>query len=145
MCSKRSSAEMLNTGCGLAILTSTRKHVAGGWAIACTPDLVGCFRSGRWGRHHCDRALAGGVLPTVGLFALTSLSPSQVAGTPIITHVATGGLATAAYTRSGQLHGRQTRRLALILASAAVVGTPAGVAINTLVSDPKPAVSTTPG
>jgi uncharacterized membrane protein YfcA len=66
----------------------------------------------------------GGVLPTVGLFALTSLSPSGVAGTAIVTHVATGGLATAAYTRSGQLRERQTRRLAIILAAAAVVGTP---------------------
>lgn len=76
----------------------------------------------------------GGVLPTVGLFALTSLPPAQVAGTAIVTHVATGGLATAAYAQSGQLKDRQTRRLSAILAAAALVGTPAGVAVNTLVS-----------
>lgn len=76
----------------------------------------------------------GGVLPTVGLFALTSLSPAQVAGTAIVTHVATGALGTAAYARSGQLRDRQTRRLAVILACAAVVGTPVGVAFNAMVS-----------
>lgn len=76
----------------------------------------------------------GGVLPTVGLFALTSLSPAQVAGTAIVTHVATGGLATAAYSRSGQLQDQQTRRLAIILAAAAAVGSPVGVGVNTMVS-----------
>lgn len=76
----------------------------------------------------------GGVLPTVGLFALTSLSPAQVAGTAIVTHVATGALGTAAYARSGQLRDRQTRRLAMILACAAVVGTPVGVVLNAAVS-----------
>jgi hypothetical protein len=34
----------------------------------------------------------GVVLPTIGLFALTNLSPAQVAGTAIVTHVATGAL-----------------------------------------------------
>lgn len=72
----------------------------------------------------------GGVLPTVGLFAFTGLSPAQVAGTAIVTHVATGVLGTAAYVRSGQLRTRQTRRLAIILAAAAAVGTPVGVLLN---------------
>ncbi|MGC4942619.1 sulfite exporter TauE/SafE family protein [Kribbella sp. DT2] len=76
----------------------------------------------------------GGVLPTIGLFALTSLSPAQVAGTAIVTHVATGALGTAAYARSGQLRDQQTRRTALILAGAAVIGTPVGVLINAAVS-----------
>lgn len=76
----------------------------------------------------------GGVLPTIGLFALTELSPAEVAGTAIVTHIATGALATAAYTRSGQLREPETRRSALILAGAAVVGTPLGVLINTVVS-----------
>ncbi|MBB5069601.1 hypothetical protein BJ969_002689 [Saccharopolyspora gloriosae] len=76
----------------------------------------------------------GGVLPTIGLFALTDLSPAQVAGTAIVTHVATGALGTIAYTRSGQLREPETRRTALILAATAVLGTPIGVLLNTLVS-----------
>ncbi|KOG88298.1 sulfite exporter TauE/SafE family protein [Streptomyces varsoviensis] len=76
----------------------------------------------------------GGVLPTIGLFALTRLAPAEVAGTAIVTHIATGALATAAYTRSGQLRDPATRRTALILAGAAVIGTPLGVLVNTMVS-----------
>ncbi|WP_031039037.1 sulfite exporter TauE/SafE family protein [Streptomyces sp. NRRL F-5650] len=77
----------------------------------------------------------GGVLPTIGLFALTGLTPAQVAGTAIVTHVATGLLATAAYTRSGQLREPATRRTALVLAGSAVVGTPLGVLVNSYVSE----------
>lgn len=76
----------------------------------------------------------GGVLPTIGLFALTGLSPAQVAGTAIVTHIATGALGTAAYTRSGQLREPRTRRIALMLAAAAVIGTPLGVLAGTAVS-----------
>ncbi|GAA3358738.1 sulfite exporter TauE/SafE family protein [Saccharopolyspora gregorii] len=76
----------------------------------------------------------GGVLPTIGLFALTGLPPAAVAGTAIVTHIATGALGTAAYTRSGQLREPETRRTALILAGTAVLGTPIGVQLNTLVS-----------
>ncbi|RDI56018.1 sulfite exporter TauE/SafE family protein [Nocardia mexicana] len=76
----------------------------------------------------------GGILPTIGLFALTGLSPAEVAGTAIVTHIATGVLATAAYTRSGQLRELETRRTAVILAVTAVIGTPLGVLLNTFVS-----------
>ncbi|MEU6132322.1 sulfite exporter TauE/SafE family protein [Saccharopolyspora sp. NPDC047091] len=76
----------------------------------------------------------GGVLPTIGLFALTTLTPAEVAGTAIATHIATGALGTAAYTRSGQLREPETRRTALLLAGTAVLGTPIGVQLNTLVS-----------
>lgn len=76
----------------------------------------------------------GGVLPTIGLFALTGLAPAEVAGTAIVTHVATGVLGTAAYTRSGQLRDPETRRTAIVLATAALAGTPLGVLINTAVS-----------
>ncbi|MEV4645772.1 sulfite exporter TauE/SafE family protein [Saccharopolyspora sp. NPDC049357] len=76
----------------------------------------------------------GGVLPTIGLFTLTGVSPAEVAGTAIVTHIATGVLATGVYTRSGQLRDPETRRTALILAGAAVLGTPLGVLLNTLVS-----------
>jgi uncharacterized membrane protein YfcA len=76
----------------------------------------------------------GGVLPTIALFALTGLSPATVAGTAIVTHVATGLLGTAAYTRSGQLRDPDTRRTALLLAAAALLGTPVGVMVNAAVS-----------
>jgi len=76
----------------------------------------------------------GGVLPTIGMFLLTGLSPAGVAGTAIATHIATGALGTAAYTRSGQLRDRATRRVAAVLAAGAVAGTPVGVLCNTLVS-----------
>ncbi|GAB3757392.1 sulfite exporter TauE/SafE family protein [Microlunatus parietis] len=76
----------------------------------------------------------GGVLPTIGLFALTDLSPSAVAGTAIVTHVATGLVGTAAYHRSGQLQRPATRRTAGWLAGAALLGTPAGIMINSALS-----------
>ncbi|PSK96941.1 hypothetical protein CLV30_12425 [Haloactinopolyspora alba] len=77
----------------------------------------------------------GGVLPTIGLFALTDAAPAEVAGTAIVTHVATGVVGTVAYTRSGQLREHRTRRTALVLAGAAVVGTPTGVLVNGMVSE----------
>ena len=76
----------------------------------------------------------GGVLPSIGLFALTPLAPATVAGTAIVTHIATGAAGVAAYTRSGQLRDPQTRRTAAVLAGSAVVGTPLGVLVNTQVS-----------
>lgn len=76
----------------------------------------------------------GGVLATIALFALTGLTPAQVAGTAIVTHIATGALGTAAYTRSGQLRDPGTRRTALLLAGAALAGTPVGVLVNTVIS-----------
>ncbi|MFC4492525.1 sulfite exporter TauE/SafE family protein [Streptomyces ovatisporus] len=75
----------------------------------------------------------GGVLPTIGMFLLTGLSPAGVAGTAIATHIATGALGTAAYTRSGQLREPGTRRIALVLSAVAVPGAPLGVYFNTLV------------
>lgn len=77
----------------------------------------------------------GGVLPTIGLFALTDLTPAEVAGTSIVTHIATGALATAAYARSGQLRDPETRRTAWLLVVAALVGTPLGALINRSVSE----------
>jgi hypothetical protein len=57
-----------------------------------------------------------------------------VAGTAIVTHIATGTAGTLAYTRSGQLRDHATRRSALILCATALAGTPIGIAINTHVS-----------
>ncbi|MGY0021779.1 sulfite exporter TauE/SafE family protein [Streptomyces sp. YJ-C3] len=76
----------------------------------------------------------GGVLPTIGLFLFSDLTPSGVAGTAIVTHVATGLLGTAAYVRSGQLRAVGARRCAAVLAGVAVVGAPLGVLCNTLVA-----------
>ena len=76
----------------------------------------------------------GGVLPTIGLFALTPLPAATVAGTAIATNIATGVAGTVAFTASGQLRDPRTRRTALVLAGAALLGTPPGVLINTHVS-----------
>ncbi|HET9078977.1 MAG TPA: sulfite exporter TauE/SafE family protein [Trebonia sp.] len=74
----------------------------------------------------------GGVLVTIGLFLASGLSPAQVAGTAIVTHLATGSLGSLAYHRSGQLRHPGTRRAALVLAVTAVAGTPVGVFINSI-------------
>ncbi|MHB2021771.1 MAG: sulfite exporter TauE/SafE family protein [Mycobacteriales bacterium] len=76
----------------------------------------------------------GGILATIGLFAFTGLSPATVAGTAIVTHIATGLLGSAAYWRSGQFRERATRRTAAILCGSAMLGTPIGVFINSMVS-----------
>ena len=75
----------------------------------------------------------GGVLPTIGLFALTPLAPAAVAGTAIATNIGAGVAGTVAFAASGQLREPATRRTAVLLA-AAVVGTPVGVLANTHVS-----------
>jgi hypothetical protein len=74
----------------------------------------------------------GGVFATVGLFLASGLSPAEVAGTAIVTHLATGGLGSLAYHRSGQLRDPETRRVVLVLAITAVAGTPVGVLINSV-------------
>lgn len=78
----------------------------------------------------------GGVLFTIGLFALSGLSPPAIAGTAIVANVGTGLLGTAAYARSGQLRGRDTQRLAGLLIACAAVGTPLGVLANSHISGP---------
>ena len=72
----------------------------------------------------------GGVLLTIGLFALTVLPPASVAGTGIVTNVATGLLGAAAYLRSGHLRARHTRRTAILLSLTALPGTPLGIWLN---------------
>lgn len=103
-------------------------------AGASVPVLVALGLLGLVGGVGITAVGPGGVLPTIGLFALTGLTPAQVAGTALVTHVATGMLATAAYTRSGQLREPGTRRTALVLAVSAVAGTPLGVLVNSYVS-----------
>ena len=76
----------------------------------------------------------GGVLVTIGLFALTDLSPAEVAGTAIVTHIGTGLVGTLAFIRSGQLRQPQTRRLAMVLSVAALICTPLGAIVNAQIS-----------
>jgi uncharacterized membrane protein YfcA len=76
----------------------------------------------------------GGVLVTIGLFLLSGLPPAAISGTAIATNVGSAALGTAAFARSGQLRGRDTQRMALVLIAAAVVGTPLGVLVNAQVS-----------
>jgi uncharacterized membrane protein YfcA len=76
----------------------------------------------------------GGVLITIGLFALSGLSPPAIAGTAIVANVGTGVLGSAAYARSGQLRARDTQRLAGLLIGCAAVGTPLGVLANSNIS-----------
>jgi uncharacterized membrane protein YfcA len=76
----------------------------------------------------------GGVLVTIGLFAFTDLSPAEVAGTAIVTHIGTGIVGSLAFLRSGQLGMPRTRRLALVLSVVAIACTPIGVLINARVS-----------
>lgn len=77
----------------------------------------------------------GGVLPTIGLFTLTGLTAPVVAGTAIVTHVATGLAGSAAFVKSGQLCLADTRRTAILLAATAALGTPLGVVVNAHVSE----------
>jgi uncharacterized membrane protein YfcA len=76
----------------------------------------------------------GGVLVTIGLLLLSGLPPAAISGTAIATNVGSALLGTAAFARSGQLRGPDTRRMAAVLIVAAVVGTPLGVLVNAHVS-----------
>jgi uncharacterized protein len=76
----------------------------------------------------------GGVLVTIGLFLFSGLPPAAVSGTAIATNVGSAMLGTGAFARSGHLRGPDTRRMALVLIAAAVVGTPVGVVVNAQIS-----------
>lgn len=76
----------------------------------------------------------GGILVTIALFLLTDLSPADVAGTAIVTHIGTGIVGSLAFLRSGQLREPRTRRLAVVLGITALVGTPTGALLNSYMS-----------
>jgi uncharacterized protein len=76
----------------------------------------------------------GGVIPTIGLYTLTGLSATEVAGTAIVTYLAAAVVGAAVYTRSGQLRDPDTRRTALILAGTAAAGAPVGILANSALS-----------
>jgi uncharacterized membrane protein YfcA len=79
-------------------------------------------------------SLPGGVLVTIALFAFTDLSPAEIAGTAIVTHIGTGIAGSLAFVRSGQLREPRTRRLAAVMSIAAIIGTTLGVMANARVS-----------
>lgn len=76
----------------------------------------------------------GGIFVTVALYALTSLSSGEVAGTAHATFTATGVVGTVAYARSGELVGEEGYGMAAILSGASVLGTLAGAYLNSYVS-----------
>lgn len=76
----------------------------------------------------------GGIFVTVALYALTSLSSGEVAGTAHATFTATGVVGTLAYARSGELIGDEGYGVAAILSGASIVGALAGTHLNTYVS-----------
>ena len=76
----------------------------------------------------------GGIFVTVALYALTSLSSGEVAGTAHATFTATGVVGTLVYARSGELIGDEGYGMAAILSGASIVGALAGAHLNTYVS-----------
>jgi uncharacterized membrane protein YfcA len=76
----------------------------------------------------------GGIFVTVALYAMTSLSSAEVAGTAQATFIATGLVGTAAYARSGELVGEDGRDMAVILSATSVLGALAGSYLNSYVS-----------
>jgi uncharacterized membrane protein YfcA len=108
-------------------LTHSADHLAAGTLI-----LLGLF--GFAGGVGTTALGPGGVLVTIGLFLLSGLPPAAISGTAIATNVGSALLGTGAFARSGQLRGRDTRRMAAVLIGAAVVGTPLGVLVNAHVS-----------
>lgn len=103
-------------------------------AALSTPELLALALCGLAAGIGITAVGPGGVLATIGLFAITGLPPATIAGTAIVTHVATGALGTAAYVRSGHLREPLARRDALVLGATAVIGTPIGVLLNSMVS-----------
>lgn len=103
-------------------------------AALSTPELLALALCGLAAGIGITAVGPGGVLATIGLFAITGLPPATIAGTAIVTHVATGALGTAAYLRSGHLREPLARRDAIVLGATAVVGTPLGVLLNSMVS-----------
>jgi uncharacterized membrane protein YfcA len=76
----------------------------------------------------------GGVLMTIALFCITDMSPAMVAGTAIVSHVATGMVGTLGYRKAGHFHHAATRRMALLLCAMACLGIPLGMWVNSLAS-----------
>jgi uncharacterized membrane protein YfcA len=76
----------------------------------------------------------GGVLATIALFTFTDLSPAEIAGPAIVTHIGTGIAGSLAYLLSRQLRQPRTRRLSAVMAIVAIIGTALGALVNARVS-----------
>jgi uncharacterized membrane protein YfcA len=72
----------------------------------------------------------GGILITIGLYTASGLTPPAVAGTGMVVVFGAGVLGSTAYLRSGYLNDPPTRRLASLLALAAILGPLIGVLAN---------------
>ncbi|MFC6826087.1 sulfite exporter TauE/SafE family protein [Halopelagius fulvigenes] len=75
----------------------------------------------------------GGIFVTIALYSLTPISSGEVAGTAHLTFVATGLLASAMYTYSGEMHLSGSRTMAAILSVSSVAGAFLGAYANSFV------------
>lgn len=75
----------------------------------------------------------GGIFVTIALYSLTPISSGKVAGTAHLTFVATGLLASAMYTYSGEMHLTGSRTMAVVLSLSSVVGAFLGAYVNSFV------------
>jgi len=76
----------------------------------------------------------GGIFVTIALVSVRSYAPGTVAGTTSAALFAGGLLGTAAYLRSGELRGREGRRIAVAISLASGAGAFAGSQLNALFS-----------
>lgn len=76
----------------------------------------------------------GGIFLTIGLFALSGLSPAGVAGTASAVMIAAGLVGTIAYVHSGELKELLNRQLAMILSASGMLGALLGSWVNSFVS-----------
>lgn len=78
----------------------------------------------------------GGIFVTIALYSLTSIPSGTVAGTAHATFIATGLLASAAYTRSGEMRADGAREMAIVLSLAGILGSLIGTHVNAFVPRP---------
>lgn len=84
----------------------------------------------------CTAAIGpGGIVLTIALFTLLSLSAAEVAATASATFVATGALGTIAYYRSGEFDIAGVREVVFLLSTTAIAGAPVGTQLNLLVPE----------
>lgn len=75
----------------------------------------------------------GGIFVTAALYALTSLSSSEIAGTAHAMFLATGLVGSVAYIHSGEIRTGEGRVLAILLSGSSIVGAVTGSFANALV------------
>lgn len=75
----------------------------------------------------------GGIFVTIALYSLTTLTPSQIAGTAHATFVLTGLVGSVAYLCSGDMATGESRAIAIILSGSSIVGAVLGAQLNVYV------------